>query len=563
MTLVLRTYQSYVAPYLRVFCVPIALCGPLLYGQETHKRLFRPRAQDSVSQGAVQAVRRRHLTESEYLKLPECKIDIAEAVLIICKGIHPDTSVEKCLQEIDAIAVELRERLTKDMEPEEVVATLNKHIFVKRGFKSNPVSEGKHFLDTVIDEKGGNCVGLSCLYLSIAKRLDIPLFAVSAPEHMFVRYKRNDTQINIETTYNGKSLTDDEIIAWLNVSPTSVRQGVYLDILSKQNILGALLNSRGWIYDDRGDYKRALRDYNNSIRLYPKNPVAYNNRGAVYAITGLIAQALADYDTALSFDPNYAKAYCGRGNCYMIRGEYRRALVEFNKAIDLDPTQADAYNSLGLVHLQIGEYQHALKEFSRAISLKDRYSEAYFNRSLAQSLLGNKRDMLADLEKSINLAPGIKKHARSSPAFAKWRDDPSFKRLLRLSPKTEPGEASSLKEFPLLYLYFDNFSEIEQDARSGQLQIAIHDNDPRTRNYSVEGVITNEKLFLSLYRHELLRLKLDNGFEMFRSVEKDYWDRAVNPEKYSDELRSPNARIRKLREQIDVHVNAIRKRYGL
>jgi len=563
MTLVLRTYQRYVAPYLGVFCVAIALCGPLLYGQETHKRLSRPRAQDSVSQGAVQPVQRRHLREREYLKLPECQIDIAEAVLIIAKRLHPDTNVEKCLQDIDAIARELRERLTKNMEPEEVLATLNNHIFVKRGFKPNPVSEGRHFLDSVIDEKGGNCFGLSCLYLSIAERLDIPLFAVSAPEHMFVRYKRNDTQINIETTYNGRSLTDNEIMGWLNVSPTSVRQGVYLDILSKQNILGALLNSRGRIYDDLGDYKRSLRDYNNSIRLYPKNPVAYNNRGSVYAITGLIAQALADYNMALSFDPNYAKAYCGRGNCYMSRREYTRALVDLNKAIDLDPTQADAYNNRGLVYLQIGEYRHALKEFSRAISLRDRYAEAYFNRSLAQSLLGNKRDMLADLEKSIKLAPGIKKHARSSPALAKWRDDPSFKRLLRLTPKTEPGEASSLKEFPLLYLYFDNFSEIEQAERSGQLQVAIHANDRRSRSYSVEQVITNEKLFLSLYRDHLLRVRLDDGFEIFRSVEEHYWDRTVNPEKYSDELRSPDAGIRQLREQIDVHVNAIRKRYGL
>lgn len=563
MRLVLRTHLRYVAPYLRVCCVAIFLFGPLLYGHETQKRLSSPRTKDSVRRGSVQPMQRRHLSERDYLELPESEIDIAEGSLIIAKALHPDTRVEKCLQEIDAIARELREHLKKNMEPEEVIATLNNHIFVKRGFKPNPVSEGRHFLDSVINEKGGNCVGLSCLYVSIAERLDIPLFAVSAPEHMFVRYKRNDTQINIETTYNGRSLTDNEIIAWLNVSPTSVRQGVYLDILSKQNILGALLNSRGRIYDDLGDYKRALRDYNNSIRLYPKNPVAYNNRGAAYAITGLIAQALADYDMALSFDPNCAKAYCGRGNCYMSRREYTSALVDLNKAIDLDPTQADAYNSRGLVYLQIGEYRHALKEFSRAISLRDRYAEAHFNRSLAQSLLGNKRDMLADLEKSITLAPGIKKHARSSPAFAKWRDDPSFKRLLRLTPKTEPGEASSLKEFPLLYLYFDNFGEIEQAARSEQLQVSIHANDPRSRSYSVEQVITNEKLFLSLYRDSLLRVKLEDGSEIFRSVEKDYWDRVVNPEKYSDELRSTDAGIRQLRKQIDVHVNAIRKRYGL
>ncbi len=540
-----------------------ALMYSPVFGEERSHPGHTPRAESPIKSRAFASASERGLTEKEYLRLPEVNINIAEGALIIAKGIHPNTQVGEYLKTIDSFAAELRTQLRHDMGPQQVIATLNNYIFVKKGFKPNDISEGKSFLDTVIDEHGGNCIGLTCLYLSLAERLNIPLFAVAAPEHLFVRYKDNKTTINIETTGGGKSLTDEEIIAWLKVSPTSLRRGVFLDILSKRDVLAAMLTNRGQLLDDRGEHYKALADYSASIALHPKNPTAYNNRGAVHAILGQSEKALADFDTALSFDPNYAKAYCGRGTSHLSAGEYDKTLADINKALDLDPRQADAYNSRGLVSLQQRKYVSALTDFSRAVMLKEGYAEGYFNRSLAHALLGSKRDMLADLGKAIELDPKLKQSARLSPGFVKWRENIEFTDLTALTARTGPGPASPLKEFPLLYLYFDTFDEIDQAERARQLQIAIHANDPRSKDYSIEEVLTNEEVFLSLYRNNLLRVKLYNGFAICQSEESFYWDRVVNPEKYSDELRSRDAISRKLRKEIDEQVNAIRARYGL
>lgn len=138
-------------------------------------------------------------------------------------------------------------------------------------------------------------------------------------------------------------------------------------------------------------------------------------------------------------------------------------------------------------------------------------------------------------------------------------------KVIKLLPKdcVGPGD-SSLKEFPLLYLYFDYFHEIDEAERDGHVLVAVYD-----KAYAVERVLKDEKLFLDLYRAGLLRVKLSDGRELFRSVEKDYWQRATDPSKEDKELATiPDEAlkdyiIRLDRTEINPVVNAIKKRYDL
>jgi regulator of sirC expression with transglutaminase-like and TPR domain len=59
------------------------------------------------------------------------------------------------------------------------------------------------YLNFVLDTKKGNCWGTSILYLSVAERVALPLYAVSAPDHSFVRYADDYKKINIEPGYDG------------------------------------------------------------------------------------------------------------------------------------------------------------------------------------------------------------------------------------------------------------------------------------------------------------------------------------------------------------------------
>ena len=134
---------------------------------------------------------------------------------------------------------------------------------------------------------------------------------------------------------------------------------------------------------------------------------------------------------------------------------------------------------------------------------------------------------------------------------------------VELLPKVKLGPNSSLKQFSLLYLYFDYFYEIELAAHNQLILVAVYDNI-----YSLTEVLTNEDLFIRLYEKDNIRIKLNNGFKIFRSIEKDYWQMASNPNDKNESLSKiqndifRNSIIEEY-EKIEPKVKEIRKRYGL
>lgn len=137
-----------------------------------------------------------------------------------------------------------------------------------------------------------------------------------------------------------------------------------------------------------------------------------------------------------------------------------------------------------------------------------------------------------------------------------------------MMPKRTIGPASSLKTHPLLYLYFDDFDELEGAARRGHLQIAIHDADPRSRDFCIEDVLADEELLLRLYSLDLLRVRFPDGTELFRSAERAYWEMALHPEQDAEklsEIRDPDLRMAYAEnlQAIEPTLQAMRLRYGL
>ena len=63
----------------------------------------------------------------------------------------------------------------------------------------------------------------------------------------------------------------------------------------------------------KGDYDRAMADFNETIRLDPKHALAFRRRGVIYAKKGDYDRAIADYNEAIRLDPKYALALCNRG----------------------------------------------------------------------------------------------------------------------------------------------------------------------------------------------------------------------------------------------------------
>src|SRR5438128_1235782 len=63
--------------------------------------------------------------------------------------------------------------------------------------------------------------------------------------------------------------------------------------------------------------------------------IAYNNRGNTFARKGDFERAIEDYNLSLKANPKYAKALNNRAVAYKTKGEYNLAIADLDEAIRL------------------------------------------------------------------------------------------------------------------------------------------------------------------------------------------------------------------------------------
>jgi tetratricopeptide (TPR) repeat protein len=198
--------------------------------------------------------------------------------------------------------------------------------------------------------------------------------------------------------------------------------------------------------DDKGDYRGALIDYNQSIALKPDNTSAYLNRGILKnEKLNDVKGALADFDQSIALNPNNTSAYLNRGilkneklndvngaladlnqfivlepdfvDIYVYRGvmkseklnDVNGALADFNQLIALKPDNAEAYHRRGILkNEKLNDAKGALADFNRLIALKPDNAKAYVSRGILKSQkLDDLAGALKDLDYSIKLNPNL------------------------------------------------------------------------------------------------------------------------------------------------------------
>jgi len=165
------------------------------------------------------------------------------------------------------------------------------------------------------------------------------------------------------------------------------------------------LNSRGKLYQERGDPIAARADYDRAIALYPGYSAAPYNRAMLRAEQGDIEGALADLEAALSARADFSEAYNNRGTILEQRGEIEAALRDYDAAIRSNPDSfGPRYNRALLLHRR-GEHAAALRDLDTAIALRPGEAFLYNYRGRLKWEMGDQLGALRDHDDAIRLAP--------------------------------------------------------------------------------------------------------------------------------------------------------------
>jgi tetratricopeptide (TPR) repeat protein len=161
----------------------------------------------------------------------------------------------------------------------------------------------------------------------------------------------------------------------------------------------------GRAYLEKGQLDRAISDFDEAIRLDPRDAVSFAARGVAYGMIGQHNRAITDYDEAIRLNPKNANAFYNRGNSYKKTGEHDRAIIDYSEAVRLDPDFAHAFMDRGRVHNAKGQYDRAITDYDQAIRLDPKFASFFFLRSLTYAKKGHIDRAICDLDEAIRLDP--------------------------------------------------------------------------------------------------------------------------------------------------------------
>ncbi len=127
-----------------------------------------------------------------------------------------------------------------------------------------------------------------------------------------------------------------------------------LKIATQDQVKAIVRVHRGMAYFAKDDYKAALADFNESIRLNPDNAKALYHRGVVLQVLEEYEAAREDFSRAVRLDPFKFDALFQRAQTYYHSGDYSRALDDCEKALLIDPDSIQAQQFCKLLKSHLG-----------------------------------------------------------------------------------------------------------------------------------------------------------------------------------------------------------------
>jgi tetratricopeptide (TPR) repeat protein/V8-like Glu-specific endopeptidase len=162
---------------------------------------------------------------------------------------------------------------------------------------------------------------------------------------------------------------------------------------------------RGGIYSFLKEYKQAIDDLTQAIKIDPKKATYYHLRGTTYLQLKDYKQAIADYTQAIQLDPKNATYYGGRGFAYFQLKDYKQAIDDWNQVIKIDPENATYYSARGDAYFQLKDYKQAIDDYTQAIKLKPDFTEAHYVRGIAHYFLKDYKQAIDDWNQAIKFKP--------------------------------------------------------------------------------------------------------------------------------------------------------------
>ncbi len=140
---------------------------------------------------------------------------------------------------------------------------------------------------------------------------------------------------------------------------------------------------KGNVYDELGEYDKAIVCYEKAIEINPKYDAPYNGLGVAFSGKREYDTAIKWYLKAIDVNPKAEYAYNGLGNTFSDKKEFDEAIKWYLKATEANPIYDSPYNGLGNAFSDKKEFDEAIKWYLKAIEVNPKYDAPYYGLGLA------------------------------------------------------------------------------------------------------------------------------------------------------------------------------------
>jgi len=154
------------------------------------------------------------------------------------------------------------------------------------------------------------------------------------------------------------------------------------------------------------NWKKALDELNQAIRIYPRYVEAYNNLGVVYARMGDRASEREALEKAIRLNDHFAPAWVNLGRLAIIGRDFPTAETMLDKATALDPANSETLLILANVELMNLHYDQAIANCRKVHSIgQDPHALVHFIAARALERESRLPDAEAELRRFLKEEP--------------------------------------------------------------------------------------------------------------------------------------------------------------
>jgi regulator of sirC expression with transglutaminase-like and TPR domain len=150
----------------------------------------------------------------EIAELPDPRLDLVEASLIIALEEQPSLKIDRYLGQVTEWSEVVRDRLEGSREIERIVESINHLLFDEEGFQGRDddyYDPRGVLLSETLDRHAGLPIALSILYIEISRRVGMEAAGIALPGRFLVKFSGEFGQIVVDPFDGGRVLSTVEL----------------------------------------------------------------------------------------------------------------------------------------------------------------------------------------------------------------------------------------------------------------------------------------------------------------------------------------------------------------